>query len=146
MKLLTEGLRLTVIVRIQDGDEFRIASAEIMQLTVDIEHDFSELRRPPDWFVRSRHETRVMVNGLEQSGLELSASIENTEVAPAEAARAINADMDEGGHQPACPWPSDTALRRHQIEIADALHEARIGLLFRREQERPVGGIGNVLE
>ena len=42
----------------------------------------------------------------------------------------------------------DLASRRawHEIEITDRRHDPGIGLLLCRDQQRPVGGVGDVLE
>ena len=75
-----------------------------------------------------------MVDRLEERGLELARDVQNAEAAPTETAGTIDAQMNEGRHQPACTGAANPARRWHQIEIADALHEARIGLLLSGEQ------------
>src|SRR5262245_43147120 len=107
----------------------RRVATQVVKTAIDIEHDLPELRRPPRRLLRPGHEACMMVNRLEQCGLEFSASVEDAKAAPAEAARTVGTHMNEGRHQPARTRPSDAAPRRHQVEIADALHQARIGLL-----------------
>jgi hypothetical protein len=54
--------------------------------------------------------------------------------------------MREGRHEVTRPWASDATLHGDKVEIADGLHQAGICLLLRRDNERPIGWICDVLE
>ena len=64
-------------------------AAEIVQPSLDVEHDLAELRRPAGRLVVARHEAGVMVDRLEQRHLEAVADVEHAERAVAEPARAV---------------------------------------------------------
>src|SRR4051812_44597599 len=83
LKLLAQCLRLIVVVGIKGSSKARLVATQIVKTTIDIEHDFPELRRPPCRLLRPGHEARVMVNRLEQCGLEFPASVEDAKAAPA---------------------------------------------------------------
>jgi hypothetical protein len=113
---------------------------------VDVEDQFPELRGPAGRLSRGGHEDRVVMDRLEQRGLEPVGHIEDAMTAGAEAARPIGADMDERRHQKRCAGAGDTASGRHEVERTDRLHQPRIRLLLGGNQERPVLGIGDVFE
>src|SRR3546814_5657860 len=53
--------------------------------------------------------------------------------------------MSERRHQIAGARPADPAVGRNEIDIAQSLHQPRVRLLLGRDEERPVGGVGDVL-
>ena len=88
----------------------------------------------------------MVMNRLEHRDFEGIARIQHTERAVAESARSIGAHMDERRHQISGSKAGHTSGRRHQIKIADRLHQPRIGLLLGGDQERPIGRVCDILE
>ena len=86
------------------------------------------------------------MDGFEESGFEGISDIENAIAAIGEAAWPIRADMGERRHQIRCTVSAYPPVRWHKVQIADGRHDPGIGLLLCRDQQRPVGGVGDVLE
>jgi hypothetical protein len=145
-QLGAQGLAGPVVVGVERRTQGRIAAAQVVQRAPDVQHDLAELRGPARRLDRGGHEQGVVVEGLRQRDLETVGDIEHPERPGAEPAGPVGADMGERGHQVAGPRPGDPAVLGHQVQIADGLHQARIGLLLGGDQQRPVGGIGDVLE
>ncbi len=142
----SKRLALRVIVGIERREKSRVAASDVMQPRVDAQDDLAELRGPPGGFIGARHEPAVMKNGLEERDLERIAGIENAERPIAKTAGSIDTDVGEGRHQVTGAMPGRSPARRHQIEVADRLHQPRIGFPFGRDDERPVRGIRYVFE
>src|SRR5271168_5606031 len=113
----------------------RIAASEIMQARVDVELDLSKLGGPPRSLLRARHESAVVVDGLEQRDFEGIPGIENPIGARAETAWPIDADMGKRRHEVAGARTGHAPARGHEIQVADALHQPRIGLLLRGNEK-----------
>src|ERR1019366_9607356 len=124
----------------------RIAASEVMQPPINIERNFSKLRRPPGGLVGARHKPAVMVDRFEQGDLEGIAGIENAERARTEAARPISAYMGERRHEVAGAGTNYAPIRRDEIEGANGLHQPRIGLPLSGDKKRPVGRVRAILE
>jgi len=108
----------------------RIAASEIMQARVDVEHDLSKLGGPPRSLLRARHESAVVVDGLEQRDFEGIPGIENPIGARAETAWPIDADMGKRrhevagartGHAPARRLPGGTRSKLPMLSISRGL-------------------------
>src|SRR3546814_1329977 len=77
-----------------------------------------------------------MVDRLQQRHLEAVAGVEHAEAAVAEAGRPIGGGVGERRQEVAGAGAADPPRGRHQVEPADGLHEARVGLLLCRQQQR----------
>src|SRR5208337_3787964 len=142
----SKRLALPVIVAVKRREKRRVAAPDVVEPCVDAQDDLAELRGPPGGFVGPRHEPAVVKNGLEERDLERIAGIENAERPVAEPAGSVDADMGEGHHQVTRAGPPRRPARRHQIEVADRLHQPGIGFPLSGDDERPVGGIRYVFE
>src|SRR3546814_3109091 len=87
-----------------------------MGVEADIEHDLAELGGPAFGFGGARHESRMVMDGLGERGLEGAGRIENAIVAVGEPAWPVGADIGEGRHHVARPGPADAAIRRRSEE------------------------------
>ena len=143
---LSQLLRCLVIVRSKGRMAPLTRASQVVQIGVNRQDDLSELRRPASFLSGARHETLVVVDCLEQRRLERVANVENAEGAIGETARPVGADMGERRHQVGCAMAADSALDRNEIEVADARCDPWIALLLGRNQQRPIGGIGDVFE
>ena len=93
-----------------------------MQPRIYVHHDLAELRCPARSFVRARHEAAMMMDGFEQRDLEAIARIEHAIAAITESRGPVLADMRERRHEIRRSRSADTALLRHEVEIADIFH------------------------
>jgi hypothetical protein len=117
-----------------------------MQLCIDVEDDFAELRGPPTRFIRAGHKFPMVVDRLEQGDFESFPSVEDAKRTIAEAIGPVSAHMCKRSHEVTRPRAGDATLFRDKVEIADGLHQAWIGLLLRRDNQGPIGWVSNVLK
>lgn len=146
VKSLPQTLRLGILSRIESLGMGRIAAAQVVKIAVDVEQNFPKLGRPARRLAGVCHEPGMMVGRLKQRRLEFTADIEHTEPSTAETGRSISAHVGERRHEVARPGSCDPTCCGHEVDVADGLHQARIGLLFRRNQQRPVLRICDVLK
>ncbi|WP_371680363.1 hypothetical protein [Microvirga sp. KLBC 81] len=88
----------------------------------------------------------MVMNRLEQGNLKGIAHVKDAECAIAESTRPISAHMSERCHKIARPWTGNAPFLRHEIKIANGLHQARICLLLGGDDEGPISWIRNVFE
>src|SRR3546814_4310024 len=87
-----------------------------------------------------------MVDRLEQRGFEPVADVEHAVAAIGKSAWPVGADVGEWRHEVGGAVAADAPIDWNEVEIANRRHDARIGLLLGRDQQRPVGWISDVLE
>ena len=131
---------------IQQGHKSWLRTSQVVQPCINIEDDLSKLRRPPGCFFSACHEPFMVMDGFKKRHLEGIANIKHAEGTIAKPAGSINARVRERRHQVAGARTAHPMFRRHKIQLADRLHEPRIGFLLRGNNERPVGGVRYVLE
>ena len=142
----SKRLAMCVVGGIQRREKGRVAASDVAQPRVDAQDDLAELRCPSGGFVGARHEPAVMKNRFEERDLEGIAGIENAERPVAKTAGSVDADMGEGRHQVTRAGTRRSPARRHEIEVADRLHQPGIGFLLSGDDERPVRGIRYIFE
>src|SRR3546814_7164396 len=86
-----------------------------------------------------------MVDRLEQRGFEPVANVEHAVAAIGKSAWPVGADVGEWRHEVGGAVAADAPIDWNEVEIANRRHDARIGLLLGRDQQRPVGWISDVL-
>src|SRR5690606_23027575 len=114
LEALRQLPRCLVAVRIEGGMGLLLGPSEVVQIGMNRKDYLSELRRPASFLSGSSHEAFVVVDRLEQRGLERIADIENAEGAVGKAARAVGADMGEWRHQVGRAVAANPALHRNE--------------------------------
>jgi hypothetical protein len=107
------------------------AAAQIVQQRPHVQDDLAKLRCPSWGLVRPSHKTGVVVGRLQQSDLESVAYVENAIAAVAKPAGPVGADVGERRHQITGTRPANPSFPRHEIDIADRVHQPRVCFLLR---------------
>ncbi len=129
-----ERLRCGIGVGIERLNRLACQRTKIMQFCIDGHDDFPELRSPARCLPSPCHEAGMVVDRLEQRGLEPVPNIEHAVAAIGKPAWPVGADMGEWRHEVGGPVTADAAIDRNEVEIANRRHDAGIGLLLCRDQ------------
>jgi hypothetical protein len=92
------------------------------------------------------HEALEVMRGLGECDLEPVAAGPHTVAAVGESPGPVARDMGERAHHDRGGRAAHPARDRHEREIADRIADARVQLRLRRDEQFPVGRIGDVLE
>lgn len=131
-------------IRVEQARALPAGAAQAVEGCLDVQDEFPELRGPAGCLPGPGHDAAMVVDGLEECGLEGRGHLEHAAAAVAEPAGTVRADMREGRHQEGGTRAGDAPGRGDEVERADGLHQAWVGLLLSRDQQVPALGIGVV--
>ncbi len=92
------------------------------------------------------HEALEMIGGFGERHLRPVAAIPDAVTAVGKAAGPVPRGMGKNGHDQGGTGSADPAVQRDQGKVADHIAHPGIELGGGREQQLPVGGVGNVIE
>ncbi|KRR15034.1 hypothetical protein CQ12_40355 [Bradyrhizobium jicamae] len=141
-----QGLAFAIAMCVERRGMGRITAAQIVQRCLHRHDDLAKLRCPSWGLVGPGHKAGVMVGRFQQCDLKPVSDIKNAVAAVAKSAGPIRADMCERCHQITRTRPANPSFRRHEIDVADRIHQPRVCFLLRGNEKRPISRVRDIFE